>query len=165
MPLYEHVFIVRQDVSQQAAEGLIETFKNIITENGGSVEKTEYWGLKTLTYKIRKNRKGHYALMNINAPHPAVAEMERQMKLNEDILRHLTLRVDELEEGPSAILANKGRDDRRGGRDDRRGPRDGGRRDDRGPRDGGRENRGPRDGAREDRKPAGDAPAPEKSEA
>ena len=151
MPLYEHVFIVRQDVSQQAAEGLIDTFKNIITENGGKVEKTEYWGLKTMAYKIRKNRKGHYALMNIDAPHAAVAEMERQMSLNEDVLRHMTLRVDELEEGPSAVLQNKGRDDRRGGRDDRRG---GGRRDDRGPRDGGR------DGGREDRKPAGDAPAP-----
>lgn len=101
MSLYEHVFIVRQDVSQQAAEGLAETFKNIITENGGKVEKTEYWGIRTLAYKIRKNRKGHYILMNIDAPHAAVAEMERQMKLNEDVLRLMTIRVDELEEGPS----------------------------------------------------------------
>ncbi len=121
MSLYEHIFIVRQDVSQQAAEGLAETFKSIITENGGKVEKTEYWGIRTLAYKIRKNRKGHYILMNIDAPHAAVAEMERQMKLNEDVLRLLTLRVDELEEGPSAVLASRGRDDRRGGRDDRKG--------------------------------------------
>ena len=132
MSLYEHVFIVRQDVSQGAAEGLTETFKSIITENGGKVEKTEYWGIRTLTYKIRKNRKGHYILLNIDAPHAAVAEMERQMKLNEDVLRLMTIRVDELEEGPSAVLASRGRDDRRGprpggrdgGRDDRpRGPR------------------------------------------
>jgi small subunit ribosomal protein S6 len=159
MPLYEHVFIARQDVSQQAAEGLIETFKGVITENGGKVEKTEYWGLKTLTYKIRKNRKGHYALMNIDAPHSAVAEMERQMKLNEDVLRHMTLRVDELEESPSAILQSRGRDDRRGGRDDRR---PGGGRPDRGSRDDRpREDRPPR----EDRKPAAAAPAAPSSEA
>lgn len=135
MSLYEHIFIVRQDVSQQAAEGLAETFKSIITENGGKVEKTEYWGIRTLAYKIRKNRKGHYILMNIDAPHAAVAEMERQMKLNEDVLRLLTLRVDELEEGPSAVLASRGRDDRRGGRDDHKGgdrpKRDFGSRDDR----------------------------------
>lgn len=139
MSLYEHVFIVRQDVSQQAAEGLAETFKNIITENGGKVEKTEYWGIRTMAYKIRKNRKGHYILMNIDAPHAAVAEMERQMNLNEDVLRLMTLRVDELEEGPSAVLASRGRDDRRGGRDDdRKGggrpPRDRAPREDR-PRD------------------------------
>ncbi len=146
MSLYEHVFIVRQDVSQQAAEGLAETFKNIIIENGGKVEKTENWGIRTLAYKIRKNRKGHYILMNIDAPHEAVAEMERQMKLNEDVLRLMTIRVDELEEGPSAVLASRGRDDRRGGRDDRGPRRD---RDDRprGPRP-------PRDDAPRDRAPA-----------
>lgn len=135
MSLYEHVFIVRQDVSQQAAEGLAETFKTIITENGGKVEKTEFWGIRTLAYKIRKNRKGHYILMNIDAPHAAVAEMERQMSLNEDVLRLMTIRVDELEEGPSAVLASRGRDDRRGGRDDRRGGRDDRPRGPRPPRD------------------------------
>lgn len=154
MSLYEHVFIVRQDVSQQAAEGLAETFKTIITENGGKVEKTEFWGIRTLAYKIRKNRKGHYILMNIDAPHAAVTEMERQMKLNEDVLRLMTIRVDELEEGPSAVLASRGRDDRRGGRDDRGPRRD---RDDRprGPRP-------PRDDAPRDKAPKPEvAPKPE----
>lgn len=158
MSLYEHVFIVRQDVSQGAAESLTETFKSIITENGGKVEKTEYWGIRTLTYKIRKNRKGHYVLLNIDAPHAAVAEMERQMKLNEDVLRLMTIRVDELEEGPSPVLASRGRDDRRGPRP---GGRDGGRDDrPRGPRP-------PRDDAPKAAAPAAPAatPAPAKEEA
>lgn len=166
MSLYEHVFIVRQDVSQGAAESLTETFKTIITENGGKVEKTEYWGIRTLTYKIRKNRKGHYILLNIDAPHAAVAEMERQMKLNEDVLRLMTIRVDELEEGPSAVLASRGRDDRRGprpgGRDDRpRGPRP--------PRDDKPRDDKPRDTAPKAAAPKADAPkadaAPAKEEA
>lgn len=128
MPLYEHVFIARQDVSQQQVDGLIDTFKNIITENGGTVGKVEPWGLRTMSYRIKKNRKGHYSLLNIDAPHEAVAEMERQMRLNEDVLRFMTLRVEEHEDGPSAILQSRGRDDRRGGRDGRdrdrgRGPR------------------------------------------
>lgn len=159
MPLYEHVYIARQDVSQQQVEALTESLQTIITENGGSIAKTEYWGLRTMAYKIKKNRKGHYTLMNIDAPHPAVAEMERQMALNEDILRHITLRVDEHDEKPSAILANKGRDDRgrgRGGpprgRDDRGGRGD---RGDRRPRDDRpREDRPRDDKPREERKPS-----------
>ncbi len=117
MPLYEHVFMARQDVSSQQVDTLTEQFKSIVEENGGSVGKTEYWGLKSLAYKIKRYRKAHYQLMNIDAPHSAVAEMERQMRLNEDVVRFLTLRVDELEEGPSVVVQN------RGGRDDRRGPR------------------------------------------
>lgn len=125
MPLYEHVILARQDISAQQAEGLNETFKNVITENGGSVTKTEYWGLRSIAYKIKKNRKAHYTLLNIDAPHTAVQEMERQMSLNSDILRFMTLRVEELEEGPSAILRKSDRDDRRpgGGRGGPRGDR------------------------------------------
>ncbi len=143
MSLYEHIFIVRQDVSAQQVETLTEQFSNIITENGGTIAKGEYWGLKNLAYKVKKNRKGHYQLLNIDAPHAAVAEMERQMSLNEDVLRHITIRVEEHEEGPSAMMQS--RNDRRGGRGDRdRGPRSGGFRGDRGDR-GPREDRPPRD--------------------
>ncbi|MFP3945045.1 MAG: 30S ribosomal protein S6, partial [Alphaproteobacteria bacterium] len=134
MPLYEHVYIARQDISQQQVDSLTETFKSLISEHGGSVGKVENWGLKTFSYKIKKNRKGHYVLMNIDAPHEAVHEMERQMRIHDDILRYLTIKVDALEDGPSAMLQSRGRDDRRGGR---RGDRGGGGRD-RG-RDGGRE--------------------------
>jgi small subunit ribosomal protein S6 len=108
MAFYECVFITRQDISGTQAEALIETFATLITENGGQVTKREYWGLKNLAYRIKKNRKGHYALLNIDAPAAAVAEMERTMKINEDVLRFLTVRVDELEEGPSAAMQNRG---------------------------------------------------------
>jgi small subunit ribosomal protein S6 len=143
MPLYEHVFLVRQDVSPQQVDALTETYKALIAENGGEVGKTEYWGLKSLAYRVKKNRKGHYTLMNIEAPSAAVAEMERQMGLSDDVIRFLTLKVDELEAGPSAMVRSRGRDDRRGGRD--RGDRDRGDRDrgDRGDRD--RGDRGDRD--------------------
>lgn len=132
MPTYESVYIARQDINTSQVDALTEQFSGIITGAGGTVGKTEYWGLRNLAYRIKKNRKGHYVLLNIDAPHEAVAEMERNMRLNEDVLRNLTVRVDELEEGPSMILQNKGRDDRgdRGDRGDRRG-RD---RDDRRPR-------------------------------
>jgi small subunit ribosomal protein S6 len=121
MALYEHILIARQDVSQQQVETLVEQFTAILKENGGSVKKNEYWGLRNLAYKVKKNRKGHYALMNIDAPHAAVAEMERQMSLNEDILRFMTIRVEEHEEGQSAMLSNRGggREERGGGRFDR----------------------------------------------
>jgi small subunit ribosomal protein S6 len=132
MALYEHVFIARQDVSAQQVEALTEEFKTVLESNGGSVAKNEYWGIKTLAYKIRKNRKGHYTLLNIDAPHAAVAEMERQMRLHDDILRFITLRVDEHEEGPSAMMQSRGRDDRRGGRGGDRGGDRGGRGGDRG---------------------------------
>jgi small subunit ribosomal protein S6 len=121
MPYYENIFIARQDVTSAQVEGLTEHFAGIVAAQGGNVTKREYWGLKSLSYRIRKNRKGHYVLMNIDAPAAAVTEMERNMRIHEDIIRHLTVRVDELEEGPSAMLQSKGRDrDDRGGRDGRR---------------------------------------------
>ncbi len=124
MPLYEHIFLGRQDISAQQFEALVETYQSIIKDNGGSIEKSEYWGIKNLAYKIKKNRKAHFALLNIDAPHEAVAEMERQMGISTDIIRFLTLRMDELESGPSAMMKRGDRDDRRGGRHDRdRGPR------------------------------------------
>ncbi|GBF25206.1 30S ribosomal protein S6 [bacterium MnTg02] len=117
MPFYEHVYLARQDISTQQVEGLSQNFQTIITESGGTIEKTEYWGVKPLSYKIKKNRKAHFTLFNIDAPHAAVAEMERQMQLSTDVIRFLTLRVDELEAGPSAMMRRGDhRDDRRGGR-------------------------------------------------
>jgi len=101
MPLYEHVFLARQEVSPQQVEAMIEEFSQVIKEGGGTVGKTEYWGLKTLAYKIKKNRKAHYALMNIDAPAHVVAEMERRMRISSDVLRFLTVRVDEHETEPS----------------------------------------------------------------
>jgi len=132
MPLYEHVFIARQDVSTQQVDQMSDAFKAIVEENGGTVSMVESWGLRTLTYKIKKNRKGHYVRMNIDAPHPAVAEMERQMRIHDDVLRFLTVRVDELDPNPAALL-RAGRDDRprHGGGGRSFGGRD---RDDRGPR-------------------------------
>ncbi len=120
MPNYESVFIARQDITAAQVEGLVETFEKVIMEAGGSVPKKESWGLRTLAYKIKKNRKGHYTLMNIDAPADAVHEMERQMRINEDVLRYITFRIDEFEEGPSAMMRSRDRDDRpRRGRDDR----------------------------------------------
>lgn len=119
MPLYESVFIARQDIAVPQVEALTEAFKKIITDDNGSVPKDEYWGLRSIAYRIKKNRKGHYVLMNIDAPSSAILEMERQMRINEDILRYMTIRVDELEEGPSVIMRN-----RNGGEDrPRRSPR------------------------------------------
>lgn len=140
MPLYENVFIVRQDVPGAQVETLANEFKGLIEAQGGSVQKIESWGLRSLAYRIRKNRKGHYVLLNIDAPPAAIAELERNMRINEDILRYLTVRVDELQEGPSAILTNKGRDERdRGGRG---GGRERGDRGDRGGRGGRDRDRG-----------------------
>ena len=153
MALYESVFIARQDVTPAQVDALTETFEKIITGLGGSVSKKESWGLRTMAYKIKKNRKGHYVLMNIDAPADAIHEMERQMRLNEDVLRTLTTRVDELEEGPSAVLRAKERGDDRG-----RGGRGG-------DRDGGRDRERPRDRAPDrDGKPATDDKA-EKTDA
>jgi len=123
MALYEHIFLARQDVSPTQVEELTTAFTDLITQGGGKVTKNEYWGLKSLSYRIKKNRKAHYTLLNIDAPHAAVAEMERQQGLNEDILRFMTIRVDELEEGPSAMMQKRDRDDDRGERGDRGGPR------------------------------------------
>jgi len=122
MPLYEHVFLARQDVTAQQVEEMIAQYKGVIESGKGSVPKTEYWGVKSLTYRIRKNRKAHMALLNIDAPAPAVAEMERQMRISEDIIRFITVRVEELEEGPSAMMQKRDRDERRG---ERRRDRDG----------------------------------------
>ncbi len=113
MPFYEHVVISRQDISPQQAEALNDQLQAIIQEGGGSVAKIEYWGLRNLTYRIKKNRKGHYSLLAIDAPAPAVKEMERQLSLNEDVLRFLTIRVDELEDEPSVQMQKKERDERR----------------------------------------------------
>lgn len=125
MPLYESVFIARQDISATQAEALAEEMVKIITDNGGNVTKREFWGLRNLSYRINKNRKGHYVLLNIDAPAPAVHEMERVMRFNEDILRTLTVRVDELEEGQSAILQQRNERPERGPRGPR-GPGGGG---------------------------------------
>ncbi|HYC64247.1 MAG TPA: 30S ribosomal protein S6 [Reyranellaceae bacterium] len=104
MALYENVFIARQDVPQTQVETLTTQFADLVTAQGGTVSKKEYWGLRSLTYRIKKNRKGHYTLLNIDAPPAAIKELERTMSINEDIIRFLTVRVDELEEGPSAIM-------------------------------------------------------------
>jgi small subunit ribosomal protein S6 len=119
MSLYEHVFIARQDLSNAQAEGLIEHFGQVLTDNGGSVAGQEYWGLRSMAYKINKNRKGHYLFIRSDAPPAAVEEMERLMRLHDDVMRVLTVKVDEHEEGESAVIrAKNSRDDRgrRGGR-------------------------------------------------
>lgn len=125
MALYEHIFMARQDVSSQQVDALVEHFKTVLEANEGSVGKIENWGLKTLPYRVNKNRKAHYALMNIEAPAAAVQEMERQMRLHEDVLRYMTVRVEEHEDGPSAMLRRNERDERgpRGGRGGDRPPR------------------------------------------
>jgi small subunit ribosomal protein S6 len=117
MALYEHVFLTRQDAPNAQVDTLTEQFKGIITSGGGQVTKTEYWGLKSLTYRIKKNRKAHYTLFNIDAPSAAVSEMERQMSLNEDVIRYMTVRVEELEEGPSAQMRRREDRERREDRD------------------------------------------------
>jgi small subunit ribosomal protein S6 len=174
MALYEHVFLARQDVSNQQVETLTKEFSDIIEAGGGKIAKSEYWGLKTLNFKIKKNRKAHYSLFNIDAPPAAVAEMERRMSLSTDVLRFLTVKVEAHETEPSAPM-RKGDRDERGDRGDRgdRGPRGGGGgrfgdrggdrggfRGDRPPREGGgfRADRGDRpprdgDGPRGDRPP------------
>ena len=125
MAFYEHVFLTRQDVSAQRVDELVDQFKGVIEAGSGSVGKTEYWGLKNIAFRIRKNRKAHYTLMNIDAPHETVSEMERQMRINEDILRFMTIRVDELEEEPSAQMQKKERDERRRRERERRRDDDG----------------------------------------
>src|ERR1700712_4056481 len=110
MALYEHVLIARQDISAQQAETLNETLKALIEGQGGHIAKIEYWGLRNLQYRIKKNRKGHYSLLAIDAPAPAVKEMERQLSINEAVLRYMTLRVDELDLELSPVLARRDRD-------------------------------------------------------
>jgi small subunit ribosomal protein S6 len=132
MPLYEHVYMARQDVTAQQVDELTAQYKGVIEQMGGKLTKTEYWGVKSLSYRIRKNRKAHMTLMNIEAPPGALAEIERQERLSEDVLRYLTIRVDAHEEGPSAMMRKADRDrdrderrgDRRRDRDGPRGPRE-----------------------------------------
>ena len=137
MALYEHVFLARQDLSQQQVDALVEQYKGVIGANGGSVGRVENWGLKSLTYRVNKNRKAYYTLMDLNCPPAALKEMERQMGLSEDVLRFMTVKVEAHEEGVSAMMQKREERDRdgRGDRGDRgdRPPRD---RDDR-PREGG----------------------------
>src|SRR5436853_885313 len=127
MPLYELVFIARQDISGAQVDALADGFTQLISEQGGEIKKREYWGLRNLAYRMNKNRKGHYVLFNIEAPPAAIAELERTMRINEDVLRYLTLRVDQHEEGPSPVMQNRGsREDRPRRSDrDRYEPRDG----------------------------------------
>jgi small subunit ribosomal protein S6 len=127
MPLYEHVFLSRQDISQAQVEAQAKEYAQVIEEGGGKVGKNEYWGLKTIAFKIKKNRKAHYSLMNIDAPPAAIAEMERRMGLSPDVIRFITIRVDEHETEPSIQMRKTDRDER--GRD---GDRGGGFRGDRG---------------------------------
>ncbi len=166
MPLYESTFIARHDMSAQQVERLTETFANIVKERGGEVTKSEYWGLRNLAYRIKKNRKGHYVFFNIDAPSPAVQELERNFRLNEDVLRFLTVSVDELDPNPSPMMqARAAREDR-----SRRGPpgaRGGGRWAEKGrPEGGARAERAPEDAAAAKAKPddaAESKPAPEKA--
>ena len=123
MALYEHIYLARQDVTAQQVEAMTEQFKSVIEAGGGKIGKVEYWGVKTLAYRIKKNRKAHFTLINIDAPAAAIAEMERQMSINEDILRIMTIRVEEHEEGPSAMMRKREDSDRDGERGERRGPR------------------------------------------
>ena len=144
MPLYEHVFLARQDASAQQVEDFTTQITGVIEGLGGKVTKTENWGVRSLTYRMNKNRKAHFMMLNIDGPAAVVAEIERQERINEDIIRYLTVRVEELEEGPSAMMrkAERDRDERGGGgfRGDREGggfrggDREGGFRGDRGPR-------------------------------
>jgi len=113
MAYYEHVLIARQDISPQQVDALVEDITKTIQEQGGTVGKSEYWGLRNLAYRVRKNRKGHYCLLNIDAPPAAVHELERRQRINEDVLRFITIRVDALDEEPSPVLARRERDDKR----------------------------------------------------
>jgi small subunit ribosomal protein S6 len=126
MPLYEHVYLARQDLSAQQVEELTAQLSGVITQMGGKIAKSEYWGVKSLSYRIRKNRKAHMTLLNVEAPAAALTEIERQERINEDVLRYLTIRVETHEEGPSAMMRKSDRDDRgdRGDRGGRGGFRD-----------------------------------------
>ena len=146
MPLYEHVFLTRQDISTQQVESLVQEFRTILEGRGGTIGKIEYWGLKSLTFRIKKNRKAHFSLINIDAPADAVAELERQERLSTDVIRFLTVKVDEHELVPSAMMRRSDRDDREG----REGRGDRGDRGDRSDR-GDRGDRGDRRGPRRDR--------------
>jgi small subunit ribosomal protein S6 len=123
MPLYEHVLIARQDISPQQVDALVEDITRQVQDAGGKVGKSEYWGLRNLAYRVRKNRKGHYCLLNIDAPAPVVHELERKQRINEDVLRFITIRVEEFDDEPSPVLARRDRDEKRRAR--REGREDG----------------------------------------
>jgi small subunit ribosomal protein S6 len=150
MPLYEHVFLTRQDASAQQVEELTAQFKGVIEQLGGKISKTEQWGVKSLSYRLRKNRKAHFTLFNVDAPPAALNEVERQERLSEDVLRYLTVRVDEHEEGPSAMMRKADRDrereDRGFGFRDRDRPPMRERGEHRRDRERDRDGRGPREG-------------------
>lgn len=130
MALYEHVLIARQDISPQQVDALVEDITRTIQEQGGTVGKSEYWGLRNLAYRVRKNRKGHYCLLNIDAPAAAVHELERRQRINEDVLRFITIRVEEHDDEPSPVLARRDRDEkRRARREGEEGGDEGGRPD------------------------------------
>ena len=158
MPLYESTFIARPDISSQQVDGLAEQFREILTEAGGEIAKTEYWGLRSLAYRIKKNRKGHYYFMNIDAPPEAISAMEHTMRINEDVIRYLTVRVDEHDPNPAPLTQSRGRG--RDGRGGRGGRWEGRRRDDdgEGRRREGDGERGERP-KREDAAPTADASA------
>jgi small subunit ribosomal protein S6 len=118
MALYEHVVVTRPDISTQQVDALVEDITKIVTEGKGKVGKTEYWGLRNLSYPIKKSRKAHYSLLNIDAPGPVIHEIERRHRINEDVLRFLTVKVETLSEEPSPVIARKDRDDRKRDRDD-----------------------------------------------
>jgi small subunit ribosomal protein S6 len=160
MPAYEHVFLARQDISAQQVEGLVQEFRAIIEGRGGTIGKTEYWGLKSLAFRIKKNRKAHFSLVNIDAPPDAVAELERQERLSTDVIRFLTIKVDEHDQSPSPMMRRSDRDDREGRGD--RGER--GDRADRGDREGRRGPRRDRDFAPRETQAAADIAEPAPAE-
>ena len=157
MPLYESTFIARPDISSQQVDGLAEQFREILTEAGGEIAKTEYWGLRSLAYRIKKNRKGHYYFMNIDAPPEAIDAMERTMRINEDVIRYLTVRVNEHDPNPAPLTQSRGRG--RDGRGGRGGRWEGRRRDDDG--EGRRREGGGERAERKDAAPAANADAKE----
>jgi small subunit ribosomal protein S6 len=150
MALYEHVFLARQDLAQAQVDALAEAATKIVEDNQGKVVKTEAWGLRSLAYRIAKNRKAHYVMLEIDAPAGVVAELERQTQINEDVIRYMTVKVDELEAGPTVMMRKQERDRERRG--DREGGREGG-------RDGGRDG-----GPRGDRPDRGDRPRRDREE-
>ena len=107
MAFYEHIFLVRQDAAQAQVDALIEQYKGVLAAGGAKVDKVEQWGLKSLTFRVKKNRKAYFCFLNINGPHQAVSEMERQMSISEDVIRNLTIKVEALEEGPSAQMRRR----------------------------------------------------------
>jgi len=149
MSYYETVFIVRQDMSPTQVEAMADTYAELVGQYEGSVVKREMWGLRNLAFRMNKNRKGHYVMMHLDTPPAAIAEMERLMRISEDVLRYMTVRIEEIPEGPSPMLQQRDRGDRpeRGERGERGDRGDRGPRDDRGPR----EDRGPRADAGDNR--------------